>query len=86
MEALKKWLLDFEGQLQEQTTAVGTLTEERNRLALVETELNRTIQRQGMELADLKRDHATELGQLATTHTTTVEALQKERDEVVTKL
>ena len=45
MDALKKKLVDVESQLQERTTAVGTLTEECNRLALVETELNRTIQR-----------------------------------------
>ena len=43
MEILKKRLADVEGQLQERTTTVGTLTEERNWLVLVETELNRTI-------------------------------------------
>ena len=40
-----KRLAEVKGQLQERTTANGTLTEERNRLVLVETKLNRTIQR-----------------------------------------
>ena len=86
MEALKKRLLDVEGRLQERTTALGTLTEECDRLVQVETELNRTVQQQSTELTDLKRDHGTELEQLATVHTTTVETLQKERDEAVAKL
>ena len=86
MEAHKKKLADVEGQLRDRTTTVGTLTEERDRLVQVETDLNRTVQRQSTELADLKRDHETELGQLAAAHTTTVETLQKERDEAVAKL
>ena len=86
MEALKKKLADIEGQLRDRTTTVGMLTEERDRLVQVETELNRTVQRQSTELADLKRDHGTELEQLAAVHTTTVETLQKERDEAVAKL
>ena len=62
MEALKKRLADVEGQLRDWTTKVGTLTEERDRLVLVETEVNRTIQWQVTELADLKQDHTAELG------------------------
>ena len=86
MEALKKRLADIEGQLQDRTTTVGTLTEERDWLVLAETKLNRIIQQQVTKLADLKRDHTAELGQLAPAHTTTVETLQKERDEAVSKL
>ena len=52
----------------------------------METELNRTIQRQSTELTDLKKDHAAELEQLATAHATTAETLQKERDEAVAQL
>ena len=86
MEALKKKLADVEGQLRDRTTTVGALTEERDRLVLVETELNRSIQRKVTELADLKRDHTAELEQLAAAHMTTVETLQKEQDEAVSKL
>ena len=86
MEVLKKKLADVEGQLRDRTTTVSTLIEERDRLVQVETELNRTVQRQSTELADLKKDHAIELEQLAAVHTTTVETLQKERDEAVAKL
>ena len=75
MEVLKKKLADVEGQLRDWTTAIGTLTEERDRLARVETELNRTIQRQSTELTDQKKDHVTELEQLATAHTVTAETL-----------
>ena len=75
MEAVKKRLTEVESQLQERTTIVGTLTQERDRLLLVETELNRTIQWQVTELSTLKRDHEAELGRLVATHTTTVEGL-----------
>ena len=61
METLKKRVSEVEGQLKDQTATVGALSQERDRLLLVEGELNRTIWRQADELNTLKREHEVEL-------------------------
>ena len=86
LETLQKRLSKVEGQLDERTTTVGALTQERDRLLLVEGELNGTLQRQAGKLSTLQREHRAELEQLVATHTTVEEGLQKERDEAVSKL
>ena len=86
METLKKRLSEVEDQLKERTASVSALTQERDRLLLVEGELNGTIQRQTSDLTNLKREQQVELDWLLKAHTMVEEGLQKERDEVVQKL
>ena len=86
METLKKRLSEVEGQLKDQTATVGALTQERDRLLLVEGELNGTIRRQAGERSTLKREHQAALERLVETRTTVEEEIHKERDEAVQKL
>ena len=86
MEALKKRLSEVEGQLKDQTAAVGMVTQERDRLLVIEGKLNDTIRRQADELNTLKREHEVELLRLVEVRTTTEAGLQKERNEAVQKL
>ena len=86
METLKKRLSEVEDQLKERTASVGALTQERDRLLLVEGELNGTVQRLTGEVTNLKRVHRAELDQLVEARMTVEEGLQKERDDAIQKL
>ena len=61
MEVLKKRLREVKDQLKERTTIVGALTEERDRLLLVEGKLNGTVQQLTSVATTLKREHEVEL-------------------------
>ena len=82
METLKNRLGEVEDQLKDQIATVGALTQERDRLLVVEGELNGTIQQLTSAATTLKREHEVELLRLAKVE----EGLQKERDEAVQKL
>ena len=83
MEALKKRLSEVEDQLKERTATVDALTEERDRLLLVEGELNGTVQQLTGTATTLKREHEVELLRLVEVRTTAEAGLQKECDEAV---
>lgn len=64
MDALKKRLAELEGQLGERTAQRDEAVKERDRLQLVETDLNARVEKLTGEVSGLKTAHQKELDTL----------------------
>ena len=86
MHALQKHLAELEGQLGEQTAQCVEAMKERDRLQIIETDLNGSVEKLTGEISGLRMTHQKELDTLIQARTVVEEELQKERNVAMKSL